>query len=130
LFVEVDGFFTLGKLLVISIPNWNAEARGNLSNVGYQYVSDVTSCVHWSTVCVSLMCFLIARLVLIVFRSKKSEMDWVVKRSGPNQVVPNNDAVIRLRGLPFGCSKEEVAHFFTGNAQRSLIFLTDGYPPV
>lgn len=59
--------------------------------------------------------------MLTVFRSKKSEMDWVVKRSGPNQVIPNNDAVIRLRGLPFGCSKEEVAHFFTGNASKGLI---------
>lgn len=49
-----------------------------------------------------------------VFRSKRSEMEWVVKRSGPNQVQGNNDAVVRLRGLPFGCSKEEIAHFFTG----------------
>jgi len=51
-----------------------------------------------------------------VFRSKRSEMDWVVKRSGPNQLTGNNDAVVRLRGLPFGCSKEEIAHFFTGKA--------------
>jgi heterogeneous nuclear ribonucleoprotein F/H len=43
-----------------------------------------------------------------------SEMEWMVKRSGPNQMMGNNDAVIRLRGLPFGCSKEEVAHFFSG----------------
>ena len=41
-------------------------------------------------------------------------MDWVVRRSGPNQL-DNDDAVIRLRGLPYGCSKEEIAHFFTGN---------------
>lgn len=41
-------------------------------------------------------------------------MDWVVKRSGPNQLTGNNDAVVRLRGLPFGCSKEEIAHFFSG----------------
>ena len=57
--------------------------------------------------------------MLTVFRSKKSEMDWVVKRSGPNQVIPNDDAVIRLRGLPFGCSKEEVANFFTGKRFHS-----------
>ena len=44
-------------------------------------------------------------------------MDWVVKRSGPNQLTGNNDAVVRLRGLPFGCSKEEIAHFFTGNTE-------------
>ena len=53
-------------------------------------------------------------VVVAVFRSKNSEMEWVVKRSGPNQLMGNNDAVIRLRGLPFGCSKEEVAHFFSG----------------
>ena len=41
-------------------------------------------------------------------------MDWVVKRSGPNQAEGYQDAVIRLRGLPFGCSKEEIAQFFTG----------------
>ena len=38
-------------------------------------------------------------------------MEWVVKRNGPNQQA-NMDAVVRLRGLPFGCSKEEIAHFF------------------
>jgi hypothetical protein len=41
-------------------------------------------------------------------------MDWVVKRSGPNQAEGYTDAVIRLQGLPFGCSKEEIAQFFTG----------------
>ena len=51
---------------------------------------------------------------VVVFESKRSEMDWVVKRSGANQVEENTDAVIRLRGLPYGCTKEEVAHFFTG----------------
>ncbi|XP_013408423.1 heterogeneous nuclear ribonucleoprotein H3 [Lingula anatina] len=53
------------------------------------------------------------RRYIEVFRSKQSEMEWVVKRAGPNQMV-GGDAVIRLRGLPFGCSKEEIAHFFTG----------------
>ncbi|KAL8569539.1 hypothetical protein ACOMHN_002085 [Nucella lapillus] len=48
-----------------------------------------------------------------VFRSKKSEMDWVVRRSGPDQGNPE-DACVKLRGLPFGCSKEEVAQFFAG----------------
>jgi len=41
-------------------------------------------------------------------------MEWVVKRSGPEQIKDSTDAVVRLRGLPFGCSKEEIAHFFTG----------------
>jgi len=49
-----------------------------------------------------------------VFPSKKSEMDWAVSRSGSDAPLDNDDAVVRLRGLPFGCSKEEVAHFFAG----------------
>ncbi|XP_032791605.1 heterogeneous nuclear ribonucleoprotein H2 isoform X1 [Daphnia magna] len=52
-----------------------------------------------------------------VFRSKRSEMEWMVKRSGPpNAAAPSSDddCFVRLRGLPFGCSKEEIAQFFTG----------------
>ncbi|XP_033122309.1 heterogeneous nuclear ribonucleoprotein H2-like [Anneissia japonica] len=48
-----------------------------------------------------------------VFRSKKSEMDWVTKRSGLHSL-KDNDGCVRLRGLPFGCSKEEIAQFFNG----------------
>lgn len=42
-------------------------------------------------------------------------MEWVVKRSGSTASDTITESVIRLRGLPFGCSKEEIAHFFTGN---------------
>jgi len=51
-----------------------------------------------------------------VFRSKRSEMEWMVKRSGPSSLTTStdDDAFTRLRGLPFGCSKEEIAQFFTG----------------
>lgn len=59
-------------------------------------------------------------MVFTVFRSKRSEMEWVVKRSGPNA---NNDAIVRLRGLPFGCSKEEIAHFFSGIKCHKTVFL-------
>lgn len=51
--------------------------------------------------------------MLAVFRSKKGEMEWVIKRAGLDS--PNmSEAVVKLRGLPFGCSKEEIAQFFTG----------------
>ena len=52
----------------------------------------------------------------LVFRSKRSEMEWMVKRSGPTNIMTDasDDLFIRLRGLPFGCSKEEIAQFFTG----------------
>lgn len=49
----------------------------------------------------------------LVFKVNKAEMDWVVKRSGPSHGV-SDDGCVRLRGLPFGCSKEEIAQFFTG----------------
>lgn len=49
-----------------------------------------------------------------VFRAKRSEMEWVVKRSGQNMEHIMDDGCVRLRGLPFGCSKEEIANFFAG----------------
>ncbi|XP_038599436.1 heterogeneous nuclear ribonucleoprotein H3 isoform X3 [Ornithorhynchus anatinus] len=39
-------------------------------------------------------------------------MDWVMKHNGPNDTA--SDGTVRLRGLPFGCSKEEIVQFFTG----------------
>lgn len=41
-------------------------------------------------------------------------MDWVIKRSGDHQDDSLNDGCVRLRGLPFGCSKEEISQFFSG----------------
>lgn len=49
-----------------------------------------------------------------VFRVDKSEMEWMIKRSTTTVVGSNTDAVVKLRGLPFGCTKEEIAHFFSG----------------
>ncbi|XP_038651638.1 heterogeneous nuclear ribonucleoprotein H1, like [Scyliorhinus canicula] len=49
-----------------------------------------------------------------VFKSNNIEMDWVLKHTGPNSPDSSNDGCVRLRGLPFGCSKEEIVQFFTG----------------
>jgi heterogeneous nuclear ribonucleoprotein F/H len=49
-------------------------------------------------------------------------MEWVIKRAGPGQMQGTQDAVVRLRGLPFGCSKEEIAQFFTGKYFNSNEF--------
>lgn len=51
-------------------------------------------------------------------------MEWVIKRAGPGQMTGTQDAVVRLRGLPFGCSKEEIAQFFTGLYQSHLVKYT------
>lgn len=37
-----------------------------------------------------------------------------MKRSGLNLENAMDDGCVRLRGLPFGCSKEEIAQFFSG----------------
>lgn len=48
-----------------------------------------------------------------VFEANRDEMDYVVRKNGPNPAGPS-EGVLRLRGLPFGCSKEEIVQFFTG----------------
>ncbi|XP_078269250.1 heterogeneous nuclear ribonucleoprotein H3 isoform X2 [Rhinoraja longicauda] len=49
-----------------------------------------------------------------VFKSNGSEMEWVLKHNGATPTDTSNDGTVRLRGLPFGCSKEEIVQFFTG----------------
>ncbi|PVD38868.1 hypothetical protein C0Q70_01493 [Pomacea canaliculata] len=61
-----------------------------------------------------------------VFRSKKGEMEWVIKRAGLDS--PNmSEAVVKLRGLPFGCSKEEIAQFFTETKRRQVLVTTSKF---
>lgn len=52
-------------------------------------------------------------MIILVFEANREEMEYVVKKSGPN---PGNstEGVLRMRGLPFGCSKEEIVQFFAG----------------
>uniref|UniRef100_A0A8C9LT06 RRM domain-containing protein n=1 Tax=Piliocolobus tephrosceles TaxID=591936 RepID=A0A8C9LT06_9PRIM len=52
-----------------------------------------------------------------VFQSNSVEMDWVLKHTGPNSPDAANDDFVRLRGLPFGCSKEEIVQFFSGSSR-------------
>ncbi|KAK1788193.1 hypothetical protein P4O66_016656 [Electrophorus voltai] len=49
-----------------------------------------------------------------IFKSNSVEMDWVLKHTGPNCPETEGDGLVRLRGLPFGCSKEEIVQFFSG----------------
>jgi len=49
-----------------------------------------------------------------VFKAKRAEMNWALKHSGPRDVMTEMEAIVRLRGLPYGCSKEEIANFFSG----------------
>lgn len=56
----------------------------------------------------------------VVFKSNRSEMDWVLKRCGPTDYDSSSGCTLRLRGLPFGCSKEEIVQFFAGICAMSL----------
>lgn len=47
-----------------------------------------------------------------VFESKYSEMEWVVTRMQGGQ--SDSEAVVRLRGLPYGAQKQDIAEFFAG----------------
>ncbi|CAD6209119.1 GSCOCG00003736001-RA-CDS [Cotesia congregata] len=60
---------------------------------------------------------------------RRSEMEWVVKRSGLNLENAMDDGCVRLRGLPFGCSKEEIAQFFSGLEilPNGILLPTDSY---
>jgi len=67
-----------------------------------------------------------------VFKSKYSEMEWVVKRSGKtgesDDPFGQNDNVVRLRGLPFDCTKVDVTTFFEGmDITNNGILLTTDY---
>ena len=57
-----------------------------------------------------------------VKEAKLSEMEWVVNRN-PSLEPPLGvgDGVVRLRGLPFGCSKQDIAEFFAGTDSFSFI---------
>uniref|UniRef100_A0AAQ4RD64 Heterogeneous nuclear ribonucleoprotein H1 n=1 Tax=Gasterosteus aculeatus aculeatus TaxID=481459 RepID=A0AAQ4RD64_GASAC len=56
-----------------------------------------------------------------VFKSNNVEMDWVMKHTGPNCPETAGDGLVRLRGLPFGCSKEEIVQFFSGTLRSSRV---------
>lgn len=57
-----------------------------------------------------------------VFRTTRSEMDWVVSRCGMNMENVMDEGCIRMRGLPYGCTKEEVASFFSGTSSQIMLF--------
>jgi len=72
-----------------------------------------------------------------VFRSKYSEMDWVVKRSSvrgsdsgfeqSDNGGPQEESVVRLRGLPFDSTKMDIVKFFDGMeiTNNGILMTTD-----
>jgi len=69
-----------------------------------------------------------------VFKSKFSEMEWVVKRSGKGEEGGEKggslfeDSVVRLRGLPFDSTKVDIEKFFEGmEVTNNGILMTSDY---
>lgn len=46
--------------------------------------------------------------------AKHSEMEWVVNRMQTGSTTKGEN-VVRLRGLPYGCSRQDIDAFFEGN---------------
>lgn len=82
--------------------------------MGHRYVEGVYTSRHISAPLDSLDNSSRVCLWNVVFKSNNVEMDWVMKHTGPNCPGTAGDGLIRLRGLPFGCSKEEIVQFFSG----------------
>ena len=48
-----------------------------------------------------------------VFRATKGQMEWAVTQE-ESKGAGNIGGVVRLRGLPYGCTEEKIIKFFSG----------------
>ena len=51
----------------------------------------------------------------IVFTATNKELQWNIEKKEEVADAPEGDSVVKLRGLPFECSRDDIAKFFNGN---------------
>lgn len=75
----------------------------------------------------------IGKRYIDVYQIDRYEMEYILKRSGSDGTgdktdLEGSDTVVRLRGLPFTCTKEEIATFFLGLpiSPNGIIIVKDG----
>lgn len=65
-------------------------------------------------------------LLFLVFAATKAEMDYVTSHTGAKQkkisAGGRKDLIVRLRGLPYGCSEDDIEKFFSGKFRNSWRF--------
>lgn len=69
-----------------------------------------------------------------VFPCKREEMEWILSRSaggggGGSSQITDQSVFVRLRGLPFGCTKEDIRLFFKGQCTFFFLFSPNCCPP-
>lgn len=63
-----------------------------------------------------------------VFKAKRSEMEFALRRINRSDESSNGDNVIRMRGLPYEATKQDIAAFFEGlDITNNGILLTSDY---
>ncbi|ESN91782.1 hypothetical protein HELRODRAFT_189810 [Helobdella robusta] len=54
------------------------------------------------------------RRYIDVFSATRNEMEWTLRKNGMPRFEENQDAVVKLRGLPYSCDKDTLVNFFEG----------------
>ena len=49
-----------------------------------------------------------------VFKALRSQMNWSLHKIEPGMTDGTGAGVVRLRGLPYGCTEEQIGEFFSG----------------
>lgn len=96
--------FVLGKLQCPIVLHLYAVKRGTLLIITFYFTRALSHDKEH-----------MGKRYIEVFASKYSEMEWVVTRMAGGE--GDGEAVVRLRGLPYGAQKQDIAEFFAGRLE-------------